>query len=74
MKIFERVIKKNILAHLVVNNLINETQHGFVPGRSTQSQLLAHYKDIYEALEEGVRVDTVFLDFAKAFDKVDQKN
>ena len=71
MKIFERVIKKNILAHLVVNNLINETQHGFVPGRSTQSQLLAHYKDIYEALEEGVRVDTVFLDFAKAFDKVD---
>ena len=71
MKIFERVIKKNILAHLTLNNLINERQHGFVPGRSTQSQLLAHYKDIYEALEEGVRVDTVFLDFAKASDKVD---
>ena len=71
MKIFERVVKKNILIHLTVNSLINEKQHGFVPGRSTQSQLLAHYKDIYEALEEGLRVDTVFLDFAKAFDKVD---
>ena len=71
MKIFERVIKKNILIHLTVNNFINEKQHGFIPGRSTQSQLLAHYKDIYEALEEGLRVDTVFLDFAKAFDKVD---
>ena len=38
---------------------------------STQSQLLGHYKDIYEAMEIGVRIDTVFLDFSKAFDKVD---
>ena len=71
MKIFERIIKKQLLSHLVKNNLINEKQYGFIPGRSTQSQLLAHYKDIFEAMENGVRVDTVFLDFAKAFDKVD---
>ena len=32
---------------------------------------MQHYSDVYEALEEGVRVDTVYLDFAKAFDKVD---
>ena len=70
MKVFERVVKKHILKHLIKNNLINEHQHGFVPGRSTQSQLLTHFKDIYEALEEGVQVDTVFLDFSKAFDKV----
>merc|ERR1712030_295310 len=38
---------------------------------STQTQLLCHYNDIYEALHEGRRLDTVFLDFAKAFDKVD---
>ena len=25
---------------------------------------------VYEALEEGVRMDTVYLDLAKAFDKV----
>ena len=42
-----------------------------MPGRSTQTQLLAHYNDIYEALMEGKRLDTIFLDFAKAFDKVD---
>merc|ERR1739842_211877 len=51
--------------------MINQAQHGFVPGRSTRSQLLVHYKDIYKALEEGVRIDTVFLDFSKAFDKLD---
>ena len=32
MKIFERVIKKYILAHLTNNDLLNQKQHGFVPG------------------------------------------
>ena len=73
IKIFERVLKKPILLHLINNNLINENQHGFVRGRSTQSQLLSHYQDIYEALEEGLQTDTIFLDFAKAFDKVDHE-
>ena len=71
MKVFERVIKKKIIKHLTDNQKFNEGQHGFVPGRSTQTQLLAHYNDIYETLMEGKRLDTIFLDFAKAFDKVD---
>ena len=71
MKIFERVIKRNIMKHLTEQNLINSGQHGFVPGRSTQTQLLQHYCDIFETLSEDTRIDTIFLDFAKAFDKVD---
>ena len=71
MKIFERVIKKKVMNHLIANQQLNDGQHGFVPGRSTQTQLLSHYNDIYEALMEGKRLDTIFLDFAKAFDKVD---
>ena len=71
MKVFERVIKSPIIKHLGNQELIRPNQHGFVSGRSTQSQLLQHYSDVYEALEEGVRIDTIYLDFAKAFDKVD---
>ena len=70
---FERVLKVEIIKHLTEHKLLNQGQHGFVPGRSTQSQLLQHYCDIYEALAEGVRIDTVYLDFAKAFDKVNHK-
>merc|ERR1712105_130900 len=70
MKVFERVIKKKIIKHLIDKQKFNDGQHGFVHGRSTQTQL-CHYNDIYEALYEGKRLDTVFLYFAKAFDKVD---
>ena len=73
MKIYERVITKNIIKHLATNRLFNKDQHGFVPGKSTQTQLLIYYEDIYESLLEGVRIDTVFLDFARAFDKVNHK-
>ena len=71
MKVFERVIKTPIIEHLEREELVKPNQHGFVSGRSTQSQLLQHYSDVYDALEEGVRIDTIYLDFAKAFDKVD---
>ena len=34
-------------------------------------KLISHYNNIYDMLVEGKRLDT--LDFAKAFDKVDQE-
>ena len=53
MKIYERVIAKNIIEHLASNHLFNKNQHGFIPGKSTQTQLLLYYEDIYETLQEG---------------------
>ena len=49
----------------------NPSQHGFHVGRSCLSQLIAHYDCIQESLENGNNVDVVYIDFAKAFDKVD---
>ena len=51
--------------------LFNKNQHGFRAGRSCVSQLLEHQMKILSYLEEGKEVDVVYLDFAKAFDKVD---
>ena len=73
MKVFERVIKSYLLKHLESNILIRNNQHGFVSGRSTQTQLMQHYCDVFDALQEDVRFDTVYLDFAKAFDKVNHQ-
>ena len=35
------------------------------------SELLAHYDNILNSLNENNNVEVVYLDFAKAFDKVD---
>ena len=45
-------------------------QHGFRSGRSCLSQLLEHHNKILEKLEKSNNVDVIYLDFAKAFDKV----
>ena len=54
-KIFERVLHKAILNHLMDNNLLNDTQHGFRPGRSTLSQLLHYYDSVLSLLEKRSR-------------------
>ena len=51
--------------------MLNPNQHGFRSNRSCLSQLLSHYEAILSLLEEGLGTDVVYLDFAKAFDKVD---
>ena len=71
IKIFEKVLRNHIVSHMEENNLINPGQHGFRTGRSCLSQLLAHFETITQILEEGDNVDVIYLDFSKAFDKVD---
>ena len=72
MKIFERIARKQIVNFLSQLNIFNPTQHGFREGRSCLSALLGVYDDIMSSLSEGSEcVDMVYLDFAKAFDKVD---
>ena len=63
VKIFEMELKESIIEHIVENQVINRGQHGFVPGRSTQTQLLEHYEDIFEAIMKGCRTDTVYLEY-----------
>ena len=50
---------------------MNPKQHGFRSVRSCLSQLLEHHNKILEELEKSNNVDVIYLDFAKAFDKVD---
>ena len=69
-KILESIIKDKIAAHLQAFNLINESQHGFMKERSCLTNLLEYLETVTKLLDEGVPVDVIYLDFAKAFDKV----
>ena len=71
IKLFERVIVKKLGMVMRERGLFNAGQHGFREGRSCLSQLLEHQQKIINILEEGDTADVVYLDFSKAFDKVD---
>ena len=70
INIFEKVIRNHV-TYLEENQLLNPNQHGFRSGRSYLSQLLEHCDTILNYLQAGANVDVIYLDFAKAFDKVD---
>ena len=73
IKVFERVLRDKLIAHLESNNLITQHQHGFRSNRSTVTQLLDHINSILEILERNENADIVYLDMAKAFDTVNHK-
>ena len=70
-KIFERVVRKELVDHLESQELMNKTQHGFRAKHSTITQILNYFDSVLTMLEKGDSVDAIYLDFSKAFDKVD---
>ena len=57
--------------HLEEQGLLPDGQHGFKAFWSTLTQLLTFWDSILDQLEEGKEVHAIYLDFAKAFDKVE---
>ena len=70
-KVLERIIRKQVFSFLGQKGCLNSTQHGFRPGRSCLSALLDVFDNIMHMLDSDSSVDMVYLDFSKAFDKVD---
>jgi len=69
-KILESLLRDSIVQHLEKHCLIFQSQHGFRKGGSCMSNLLAFLDRISHCVENGDNVDVIYLDFAKAFDKV----
>ena len=72
-KIFEKIICSAILCFLVTNDLISKQQHGFVRGRSCQTNILLCLERWTELVDSGKSVDVAYFDYAKAFDKVSHR-
>ena len=69
-KVMERMVRQHLYDHLSTNGLVSDTQHGFRPGRSCESQLLDSVHVWYKSMEGRKSVDVLFLDMSKAFDRV----
>ena len=67
-KCLECLVHAAIYTH--ISPYLSEWQHGFVKGKSCGSQLVLTHHQWVTVLDEGRQVDVAFLDFSKAFDRV----
>lgn len=67
-KIFEHIIYDKIFFSL--KRHISISQHGFMVGRSTTTNLAVFTNFCISSFEKGFQVDCIYTDFAKAFDRV----
>lgn len=68
-KVFDKIIFKYIQTKTL--HLLSPHQHGFTPGKSTITNLLEFSDYITKGMMGGGQIDVVFMDLAKAFDRID---
>jgi len=68
-----KLLEKLVLRHIIdpINNILDNSQHGFRPGRSTLSCNLTLQHFILESFKNNSQVDVIYMDFEKTFDRVD---
>ena len=69
-RVFEHIVADNLLYHLSFHNVISANQFGFLPGRSSCSQLLSVFNCWSHMLDTHEAFDVIYTDIAKAFDSV----
>lgn len=68
-KVYEQIMYNTIYNH--TRSFISPYQHGFIPKRSTVSNLCCLTQYIAESMDMGGQVDVIYTDFEKAFDRID---
>ena len=59
------------MAHPGDHNILTDLQHGFMPGRSCETQLLTTFQDLAQIQnKKNSQIEIAVLDFSKAFDTV----
>ena len=69
-KMLESLLKDAIMEHLLKNELLRSSQHGFMSRRSCLTNLLEFLEEVTKLVDAGHQVDLMYLDFSRAFDKV----
>ena len=68
MKVFERCIHREL--YLACASKLDPRQHGFLNGKSCTTQMVPFIDDLSLALNNKIRSNIIYFDFAKAFDSV----
>lgn len=72
-RLAEKCVRDTIMTLMNSNKLFSDCQFGFRGKRSCVLQLLDVFDDWVKAYDDGFQIDTIYLDFKKAFDSVPHK-
>ena len=74
-KLLEKIVSRQLIRFLNVNDIIYKHQYGFRAGHNTSHPVLHLTDEIYKALNQkpSGKTLTVFIDLKKAFDTVDHE-
>ena len=67
-KLLERLVHQKLLDH--VSEYLEPSQHGFLPRRSTVTNLFEYVTFLSEKLEAKDQIDMIYMDLSKAFDTI----
>jgi hypothetical protein len=69
-KVFERLVQKQLLAHINTLPILDQFQSGFRANHSTETALTKIYNDISLELDQNHSVILILLDLSAAFDTI----
>ena len=69
-KLLEKSITSRVLEFLKLKNILTPCQHGFRPGRSTETASFHFINYVYKNLDQGKYVVSILFDLTSAFDTV----
>ena len=72
-KVMESIVHDSMISFLCSNNLISKDQFGFLARRSTCILLLATLNEWILFTDISSKIDSVYIDFAKAFDSISHR-
>ena len=72
-KLLEKIVHKQLYAHLRSQNLLSEKQHGFTKCKSTSTAVQDLMSYVCECINESKLCSGIYIDLSKAFDSLNHE-